>query len=71
MLEATVGLAKQYGHPCLVSLENRMGCGLGACLGCSIQVHGEGHGAYERVCTEGPVFWAEKVVWKKEQPLGA
>ena len=66
MLEATVELAKQYGHPCLASLENRMGCGLGVCLGCSIRVHGEGHGAYERVCTEGPVFWAEKVAWEKE-----
>jgi dihydroorotate dehydrogenase electron transfer subunit len=68
MLEATVELAKQYGHPSLVSLENRMGCGLGVCLGCSIRVHGEGHGAYERVCTEGPVFWAEKVAWEKSVP---
>jgi dihydroorotate dehydrogenase electron transfer subunit len=67
MLEATVELARRHGHSCLVSLENRMGCGLGVCLGCSIRVHGEGHGAYERVCTEGPVFWAEKVVWERER----
>jgi len=26
-------------------------------------VIGEGHGAYQRVCTEGPVFWSDKVVW--------
>jgi dihydroorotate dehydrogenase electron transfer subunit len=70
MLEALVELARQFGHPCLVSLENRMGCGLGVCLGCSIRVHGEGHGAYERVCTEGPVFWADKVVWQKESATG-
>ncbi|HUI40799.1 MAG TPA: dihydroorotate dehydrogenase electron transfer subunit [Terriglobia bacterium] len=63
MLEATVALAHRYGHRCLVSMENRMGCALGVCLGCSIRVEGEGHGAYERVCTEGPVFWAEHVVW--------
>lgn len=63
MLEATVALAHRYGHRCLVSMENRMGCALGVCLGCSIRVHGEGHAAYERVCTEGPVFWAEHVVW--------
>lgn len=69
MLEAMVEIAKSYGHRCLVSLENRMGCGLGVCLGCSIRVRGEGHGAYERVCTEGPVFWAEKVVWEREQVL--
>jgi hypothetical protein len=46
-------------------MENRMGCALGVCLGCSIRVVGGGHGAYQRVCTEGPVFWADKVVWEK------
>lgn len=66
MLHASVELARKYGHPCLVSMENRMGCGLGVCLGCCIRVDGEGHGAYQRVCTEGPVFWADKVVWEKE-----
>jgi len=64
MLRATVELAKSFHHPCLVSMENRMGCGLGACLGCCIRVESEGHEAYQRVCTEGPVFWAEKIVWK-------
>ena len=64
MLRASVDLAKKYGHPCLVSMENRMGCGLGVCLGCCIRVHGSGHEAYQRVCTEGPVFWADKVVWE-------
>jgi len=63
MLRACVELAKKYGHPCLVSMENRMGCGLGVCLGCCIRVQGSGHEAYQRVCTEGPVFWAEKIVW--------
>ncbi|MGO9272979.1 MAG: dihydroorotate dehydrogenase electron transfer subunit [Terriglobia bacterium] len=66
MLEASVKLARRYGHACLVSMENRMGCGLGVCLGCCIHVNGTGHGTYERVCTEGPVFWAEKVVWGNE-----
>jgi dihydroorotate dehydrogenase electron transfer subunit len=67
MLEATVKLAQKYGHRCLVSMENRMGCAIGVCLGCSIRVQGTGHAAYERVCTEGPVFWAEKVVWEKSE----
>jgi dihydroorotate dehydrogenase electron transfer subunit len=64
MLRASVELAGKYGHPCLISMENRMGCALGVCLGCCIRVVGEGHAAYQRVCTEGPVFWAEKVVWE-------
>ena len=67
MLQATVQLARRYRHSCLVSMENRMGCGLGVCLGCCIRVEGSGHEAYQRVCTEGPVFWAEKVIWEKEQ----
>ena len=67
MLHATVSLAEKYGHPCLVSMENRMGCGLGVCLGCSIRVEGTGHSAYERVCTEGPVFRAERVIWEREE----
>ncbi len=66
MLHASVELARKYGHPCLVSMENRMGCALGVCLGCSIRVDGQGHEAYQRVCTEGPVFWAEKVIWERE-----
>jgi dihydroorotate dehydrogenase electron transfer subunit len=60
-------LAKKYGHPCLVSMENRMGCGLGVCLGCCIRVQGSGHEAYQRVCTEGPVFWSDKVIWEDER----
>ena len=70
MLRATVELAKRFRHSCLVSMENRMGCGLGACLGCSIRVEGTGHEAYQRVCTEGPVFWAEKIVWELDEGLG-
>jgi dihydroorotate dehydrogenase electron transfer subunit len=66
MLRASAELARKYGHACLVSMENRMGCALGVCLGCSIRVQGTGHEAYERVCTEGPVFWADKVVWEAQ-----
>lgn len=66
MLSAAVEIARKFHHPCLLSMENRMGCGLGVCLGCSIRVVGEGHAAYQRVCTEGPVFRADQVVWGKE-----
>jgi dihydroorotate dehydrogenase electron transfer subunit len=70
MLRATVELAKRFRHACLVSMENRMGCGLGVCLGCCIRVEGSGHEAYQRVCTEGPVFWADRIVWETEKKLG-
>jgi len=46
------------------SLEERMGCGVGACMCCSFKSR-EGEGwAYRRVCVEGPVYPAEKVVWE-------
>ncbi len=42
-----------------LSLEERMGCGFGACMGCSIQTT-EGT---KRVCKEGPVFRKEEIIW--------
>lgn len=42
-----------------ISLEERMGCGFGACLGCSIQTR---NGA-KRVCKDGPVFEKGEVIW--------
>lgn len=48
---------KQYSENGYVSLEARMGCGFGACMGCSIETT---HGP-KRVCKEGPVFEASEV----------
>lgn len=43
-----------------LSLEARMGCGFGACMGCSIKTTD----GFRRVCKEGPVFDAAKVIWE-------
>jgi len=43
-----------------VSLEERMGCGFGACMGCTIQTKN----GYRRVCKEGPVFKKEDLIWE-------
>lgn len=43
-----------------VSLEGRMGCGFGACMGCTIQTKK----GSKRVCKEGPVFVKEDLIWK-------
>lgn len=64
MLRAVAAMAKEQGIPCEVSLEERMGCGVGACLVCACNVYindGEIHAAH--VCKDGPVFDAERVVW--------
>jgi dihydroorotate dehydrogenase electron transfer subunit len=44
-----------------VSMEQNMGCAVGACLGCVIM---GSNGAPQRVCREGPVFAAEEVAWE-------
>ncbi len=62
MLKAIQAFAKEAGVPCQISLEERMGCGIGACLTCSCETHEEGAGKYKRVCRNGPVFWAEEVI---------
>ena len=51
-------LSLAYPNGC-VSLEARMGCGFGACMGCSIETT---KGA-KRVCKEGPVFEANEVIF--------
>lgn len=49
---------------CQVSLEERMACGVGACVGCAVAIQdGKGGMAYKRVCADGPVFDLEKVIW--------
>ncbi|MEE9911174.1 MAG: dihydroorotate dehydrogenase electron transfer subunit [Deltaproteobacteria bacterium] len=50
---------------CQVSLEERMACGVGACVGCAVAIQDEnGKTAYQRVCADGPVFDLKKVIWE-------
>ncbi len=53
-------LAVKSAVPCYVSMEERMACGLGACVGCAIKLKGHG---YKKVCRSGPVFNASEVEW--------
>jgi dihydroorotate dehydrogenase electron transfer subunit len=64
MLRAVSTLAEERGVPCQVSLEERMACGIGACLGCAVKLRGETDGYYGHVCKDGPVFDSRKVLWK-------
>ena len=64
MLQAVAELAKKYDVPCEVSLEERMGCGIGACLVCACRTKdADGSEQYTHVCKNGPVFRAEEVIW--------
>lgn len=60
MLKAVSKIAAEEELPCYVSLEERMACGVGACLGCPVKVKS---GEYKMVCKDGPVFNAEEIAW--------
>ncbi|MDR1445125.1 MAG: dihydroorotate dehydrogenase electron transfer subunit [Treponema sp.] len=55
MLRAVAEKCRAAGVPCYVSMENLMACGVGACLGCTVQTTG----GNRRVCADGPIFPAE------------
>lgn len=63
MLQAVQG--KLSGHlPGYLSLEERMGCGIGVCMGCvHLLRRADGSPVYRRVCADGPVFPAEEVAF--------
>jgi dihydroorotate dehydrogenase electron transfer subunit len=57
MLKAVYQKSESEGQ---FSLEERMGCGFGACMGCTIEVKD----GYKRVCKEGPVFEKKELLWE-------
>ena len=63
MLSAVASICARYGVPCQVSLEERMGCGIGACTVCACATKAGGAEQMSRVCKDGPVFNAQNVVW--------
>jgi dihydroorotate dehydrogenase electron transfer subunit len=69
MLRKINEIALKANIDCQVSLEERMACGIGACLGCVCKVKTKDikedrvKYEYKRVCVDGPVFKASEVVW--------
>lgn len=59
MLERVSEITMKRNGIVYVSVEERMACGIGACLGCVIKTKK----GYQRVCKEGPVFKADEIVW--------
>ena len=62
MMKNVVRLCQQAEVNCQVSLETRMACGMGACLGCAVN----GKRGLVHVCKHGPVFKAENLEWSLE-----
>ncbi|MBE0447168.1 MAG: dihydroorotate dehydrogenase electron transfer subunit [Actinobacteria bacterium] len=63
MLRKVAQTADEFGVKCQVSLETKMACGVGVCLGCAC-VTRQG---YKMVCKDGPVFDARDIIWDKEE----
>ncbi|MCD8197881.1 MAG: dihydroorotate dehydrogenase electron transfer subunit [Lachnospiraceae bacterium] len=64
MLRAIKAYAEEKDVPCWLSLEERMACGVGACLACvcqSTEIDGHSHVHNKRVCKDGPVFRSTEV----------
>lgn len=62
MLKAIAEIANQYNVFCEISLEERMACGVGACLGCQCIIEKDGKKQTAHVCKDGPVFKADEVL---------
>ena len=61
MLKAVKKYADENNIKCQISLEEKMGCGIGACLGCAVKVVSGDEPRYGHVCKEGPVFYSTDV----------
>ena len=63
MLKGIAAICKEKGIYCEISLEERMACGIGACLGCACRTVRNDEEYFAHVCKDGPVFKAEEVLW--------
>ena len=61
MLKTVKMIAEMRNIPCQLSLEQRMGCGIGACLVCTCETTYSGTNKHMRVCKNGPVFYSTEV----------
>ncbi len=65
MMSKIVEISNNYQIPVQLSMERAMGCGVGACLGCTCETTEDqepSHKEYKHVCTDGPVFNGEEVI---------
>lgn len=63
MLKAVSGYCSKNSIEIQTSLEERMGCGFGACVGCVCKIKTEAGIVQKKVCSDGPVFKGDEVVW--------
>lgn len=62
MLKKVKSIAETAGIPCEISVEERMACGVGACLGCAVMVKDGDDWKFGHVCKDGPVFNINEII---------
>jgi dihydroorotate dehydrogenase electron transfer subunit len=67
MMEDIANFALEKEIPAQFSLESVMGCGFGACWGCVKKIKNEDGEEWIKVCEEGPVFPAERIIWRNKE----
>ena len=65
MLKAVSTWAEKNQMPVQVSMEERMACGIGACVGCAIPIKKGNDWQNLKVCKDGPVFWGKDIIWEE------
>ena len=64
MISMVSNITSKYNIPCQILMEERMACGIGACLSCTCNVREKnGDVQKKRVCIEGPVFNSKDIIW--------
>ena len=65
MLKFLAKWAEENNIPVQVSMEERMACGIGACVGCVVKIKRKGENDWQnlKVCKDGPVFMGDEVMW--------
>lgn len=65
MMKRVGEIGTKFGVTTYASLEARMACGFGVCVGCVVEIDcGNGLSNYQRVCIEGPVFNTQEIMWE-------
>ena len=65
MVKALSKILRGTKFQCQASLEERMACGTGACMGCAVAIRdNQDNLSYKRVCADGPVFNIRDIIWE-------
>lgn len=67
MLRYIQKICAEAGTKCFLSLESKMACGMGACLGCTVKTKS----GLKRCCKDGPVFEASEIIFDEKESVNA